>query len=78
MGRVQHFRYLRIDVAADGNADLSVKSRLHAAWMSWKGVHRCLLRPALLQDGQMKGVPNSGCPTMFDGSEYWLVIESHE
>nr|CDJ90887.1 RNA-directed DNA polymerase (reverse transcriptase) domain containing protein [Haemonchus contortus] len=34
--KVQDFRYLGSDLAADGSVDQAVKSRINAAWMKWR------------------------------------------
>ncbi|XGW23671.1 hypothetical protein V3C99_005693, partial [Haemonchus contortus] len=69
--KVQDFRYLGSDLAADGSVDQAVKSRINAAWMKWRESTGILCDRRCSRTLKGKVYRTVVRPTMLYGSECW-------
>ncbi|XGW19497.1 hypothetical protein V3C99_003389 [Haemonchus contortus] len=76
--KVQDFRYLGSDLAADGSVDQAVKSRINAAWMKWRESTGILCDRRCSRTLKGKVYRAVVRPTMLYGSECWPVSKFHE
>uniref|UniRef100_A0A0N4WN98 Reverse transcriptase domain-containing protein n=1 Tax=Haemonchus placei TaxID=6290 RepID=A0A0N4WN98_HAEPC len=76
--KVQDFRYLGSDLAADGSVDQAVKSRINAAWMKGRKSTGILCDRRCSRTLKGKVYRAVVRPTMLYGSECWPLSKSHE
>ncbi|XGW19105.1 hypothetical protein V3C99_003150 [Haemonchus contortus] len=76
--KVQDFRYLGSDIAADGSVDWAVKSRINAAWMKWRESIGILCGRRCSRTLKRKVYRTVVRPTMLYCSQCWPVSKSRE